>query len=205
MRQKVRIPKMEMTYVRHSKKNSHIPIIPWKRCNIWRNILNILRVDLKEIWGIIFGPEALSSGSYQIFIQITKTKKFGKYLKYFIKEQSNISKEIFSCACGDKSHLGRLSRCIYWRCPAAHYLMVRTPYNRTRIAVPAGLISVRWHRVVRLGGCRPHIASSDLKDIGKALGNNWHRLQGMSTSEKMHLPLCCGRLPRILVPVQVTR
>ena len=48
--------------------------------NIWWNILNILQVDLKEIWGIIFGPEALSSGSYQIFIQITKTEKFGKYL-----------------------------------------------------------------------------------------------------------------------------
>ena len=69
--------------------------------NIWWNILNILQVDLEEIWGTIFGPEALSSGSYQIFIQITKTKKFGKYLKYFIKEQSNISKEIFSCACGE--------------------------------------------------------------------------------------------------------
>ena len=68
--------------------------------NIWWNILNILQIDLKEILGMIFGPEALSSGSYQIFIQITKMKKFGKYLKYFIKEQSNISKEIFGCACG---------------------------------------------------------------------------------------------------------
>ena len=74
--------------------------------NIWWNILNILQVDWKEIWGIIFGPEALSSGSYQIFIQITKTKKFGIYLKYFIKEKVNISEEIFGCACSESMFSG---------------------------------------------------------------------------------------------------
>ncbi len=68
---------------------------------IWWNILNILQVDSTEIRGNIFGPEALSSGGYQIFIQITKAKIFGKYLKYFIKEKANSSDEILGRACSE--------------------------------------------------------------------------------------------------------